>query len=62
MHLLNLPEIGAIFDDIVVELVERPYGRQLGTGEVSQWVKEEVVDTSSNNVYCQNCKSAADGG
>ena len=50
VHPLNFPQIGAIFDNIVVELIPRADRCQLWTGELAQGVEVEVVDTSQQAV------------
>ena len=61
VHLFNFPEISAIFNDIVIELVERPYGCPFGTGKVAQWMEKQIIDTSSNYVYSKRTKGCTDG-
>ena len=53
MHLLDLPEIYAVFNDIVVALIPEPNCCQLGSGEIAQWVQIKVVEAFPNKVTCK---------
>ena len=62
MHPFNLPEILAILDDIVVELIQGPYCCQLWTRELAQWVQVKDIKASANAVACECHHRSQNGG
>ena len=50
MHSFDLPEVQAVFDDIVVEFIKVPNRCQLGTGKLAQWVQIKVIEAFANTI------------
>lgn len=44
MHTLNLPDVHATLDHIIIELTEESCSSELGAGEPSQWMGIETID------------------
>lgn len=50
MHLVNLPEISAVFNDIVAEFIQEPNCHELGTGASAQWLQTKVIEAFANAI------------